>query len=111
MSKGSVLTLEEKADFQRLIHERKLLLVQFGSAACAPCRAIKGRLEEWAERADVTVLYLPMEDFQDLAAQEQIFTVPTILVYVEGRLTIRESGCFSLEEILGKIERYRQLMG
>ena len=38
------------------------------------------------------------------------FSAPTVLVFVEGQLTIRESGYFSLDGILKRIERYIDLL-
>ncbi|SFO10956.1 hypothetical protein SAMN05216351_103161 [Pseudobutyrivibrio sp. JW11] len=35
---------------------------------------------------------------------------PTVVVYVEGQVAIRESGYFSLDEIFAKLERLIELM-
>ncbi len=40
-----------------------------------------------------------------------VFTVPTIFVYVDGKLTIQQSGYFSLNQVLDQIEKYEQLLG
>lgn len=84
-----------------------VLIVQFGSEKCMPCFAIKNKIDNWIEtHSNVKGIYVPIEDFPEAAANEGIFSVPTILVFVEGMVTIRESGYFSLEDILSKIERY-----
>lgn len=35
---------------------------------------------------------------------------PTVVVYVDGQVAIRESGYFSLDEIFAKLERLIELM-
>ena len=50
---------------------------QYGSETCAPCVAIRRKLEEW-QRAHpmVNYSYLPIEDHQEEAAQKGILSVP-----------------------------------
>ena len=45
-----------------------------------------------------------------LCAQLGVFTVPTIFVYAEGSLTVRESGYFGLEGVLRKVEQYESML-
>ena len=92
--------------FQDLCKQEDLLLVQFGSADCGPCLALRQKLSLWQERhGNVEALYVSTEQHPALAAQEGIFVVPTILFYVDGHCALRESGCFSLEQLLRQVER------
>ena len=104
--------LETEERFAALREAETLLVVQFGAVTCAPCTAIHQKLEAWLEgHPGAAGVYIPVEDFRALAAQEGVFTVPTVFVYVEGRLTVRASGYFSLEEVLAQAERYERLLG
>ncbi len=104
-------TLERSTELQQAICNEKILIVQFGSAACAPCHSIRNKIDTWCDAVkDVSSLYIPVEKFSELAAQSSVFTVPTILVYVEGKLTVRESGYFGLDSILQRVQRYRELL-
>ena len=87
------------------------LLLQFGTNACAPCHAIQYKLDEWQKtHPEVETLYVPLEQFPALAAEEGIFAAPTLLFLVEGKLTLRESGYFSLSFFLERAERYISLL-
>ena len=104
-------TLENSENLTNLITTSKVLLVQFGSGDCNPCAALREKIDRWSEpRTDVDSVYVPMEHFPEVAASRSIFTVPTVLVYTEGKLSIRESGCFSLDGVFSRIERYLSLM-
>ena len=103
--------LKTDAAFEALLQTERLLLVQFGAATCAPCKAIGQKLDAWlGEHPSVTAVYIPIEEFKALTGQLGIFTVPTIFIYAEGKLTVRASGYFSLEDVLRQLERYETLL-
>lgn len=98
--------LQRKDDLQEMMQENRILIVQMGSARCLPCIALKEKIGHWISgKQEMEGVYIDIEKFPDLAAERGIFTVPGILVYVEGKLFIRESGYFSLDQILSKVER------
>ncbi len=82
-------------------------ILQIGSAACTPCTAIRQRIERWIDdHPMVSYRYISIDDHPVTAAQYGIFSVPAVLVFVEGSLTIKESGYFSLDDVLVRTERY-----
>ncbi len=98
-------------DTTDLLETSDIVLFQFGTETCMPCGAIKQRIDEWnKEYPQVQSRYVPLDEFPELGAEYGIFSAPTILVFVQGKVTIRESGCFSLDEILQRTERYIQLL-
>ncbi len=107
-----MLDLKKDEYIKELIDKSQILILQFGSDTCAPCKAIRHRIDLWNEdlKGKVKSRYIPIEEFPELSAEHGIFSAPTILVYVMGKMTIRESGYFSLDEILSKIERYIELI-
>ncbi len=103
--------LKQESGLDSRIQSENILIVQYGSQGCAPCHALRKKLADYVNTfPEVSAIYIPTEDFPELAAQAGVFTVPTILVYVRGKLTIRESGYFSLQSILSKIDQYRTLL-
>lgn len=103
-------TLPKEADLEQLLSSEPIVLLQFTSPSCPPCTAIRQRITAWGQKKSGFQAYaVPIEDFPTLCGQLGVFTVPTILVYVESRLTLRESGYFSLDDLLQRVERYRAL--
>lgn len=87
--------------------KNSICIVQFGSQSCLPCVALHSKLDQWlSNHPKVFGIYVPIEKFPELAASHGIFTVPSILVFVEGKKTLQESGYFSLDSLLTKIQRY-----
>lgn len=85
---------------------------QYGAETCAPCVAIRRKLEEW-QQAHPTVIYryLPIEDHQEEAAQKGILSVPTVIAVIDGTEVTREAGYFSLDKMLTRLERYMKMAG
>ena len=83
---------------------------QYGAETCAPCVAIRRKLEEW-QQAHPTVIYryLPIEDHQEEAAQKGILSVPTVIAVIDGTEVAREAGYFSLDKMLAQLERYMNM--
>lgn len=87
-------------------------MVLFGSHSCRPCSAIRNRIELWQSgHPKVCCLYVPVEEYPELCGQLGVFSVPTVFVFVQGKLTLRESGYFSLEQILHGTEKYCRILG
>jgi thioredoxin 1 len=50
------------------------------------------------------------KDDQELSAQMGVFTVPTVRFYMDGKLAVDESGYFSLDRMLDRMERYLKIL-
>ena len=103
--------LKCEAELEEWIRRWEIVIVEVGSGGCGPCGAIRGKLEKWLEeRPEAAGIYVPIEEFPALTAQAGIFSVPAVLVYVLGQLTLRERGYFSLEQMLRKLDITRSLL-
>ncbi len=102
---------KNQENLQEIIQGEKTVIVQFGSETCNPCMAIRNKIEAWIKNhPQIEYIYIPVEDTSEMCAQMGVFTVPTIFVYVAGKLTLRESGYFGLTELLDKTEQYDSLL-
>ena len=91
--------------------ENVVVIFEFGGDYCSACSAINIKLQNYILNNDrVSGYYIPIEQYPDIAAGASIFSAPAVLVYVEGQLTIKEVGCFSLEDIYKRVERYLALL-
>ncbi len=103
--------LSNQNQYESYVNRYALTVVQFGAENCLPCSAIREKITSWAHSREKTgSLYVSVEKFPALAAQFGIFSVPTVLVYAQGKQTVRESGYFSLEQILEKADGYYDLL-
>lgn len=103
--------LSPDENLNTLISSSPCCFLQFGDETCAPCHALRARLSQWLEtHPDVTARYIPVSEYTEEAAQMGVFTVPTVRFYIDGKLAADESGYFSLDRMLDRVERYLQIM-
>lgn len=106
-----MITIQSHIELNETIHKYPIVIMQFGSEICSPCSALKQRIEIWnKDHTKICHTYVTVDDQPKLCAQMGIFTVPSIIVYVEGKVTIRQSGYFSLDQMLDQIEKYERLL-
>ena len=93
--------LTDVASVEAFIQKSGMVLLEVGSATCAPCAGIRSKIDRWAQQhGQVSVVYVELERVPAVASLLQVLSAPAILVYVDGALCIREAG----------MERYLQLM-
>ena len=87
--------LEKKEDFDSLV-ENGILLVDFYTEWCGPCKMLASILEE-IDYMDV--LKVDADKFPELAMKFGIMSVPTLCFYKDGLMMQREIGYRTPEEI------------
>lgn len=95
----------------KFIEKDGLVVLEVASRTCAPCTSIRRKIETWSEsHPDIAIAYLEIESVPQAAGELQVFTAPAVLVYMEGKLCIKQAGYFSFDEVFYQIERYISMM-
>lgn len=72
--------------FNKLAQEEKPVLVDFWAPWCVYCRRIAPALERLAEqREDVVIGKVNIDEEAQLALQERIEVIPTLILYKNGK--------------------------
>lgn len=104
--------LKSAEEYRELKEREGWVLLQYTSAACGPCASLRVRIEDWQrEHPQVETAGVPIEHLAECAAQDGIFTVPAIAIWYSGRCLLQESGYFSLDRLLAKLQRLLQMEG
>ena len=93
------------ADFEEVVlKSEKPVLVDFNATWCGPCRMLKPVLEQVAaERADVTVVGVDIDENDELAEEYEVFSIPCLVLFKDGAEANRSVGLIpkeSIEELL-----------
>ena len=91
-----------KNDFGSVVKDSaKTVLVVFWASWCGPCRMIAPVLEEVAaERPDVKVCKVNVDEEQELAISYGVSSIPTLLVFKNGQLVNKSIGAIPKAKIL-----------
>ena len=76
------------------------VLIDFWAAWCGPCRMLSPLVEEIAEETtEFKVCKVDVDDQMALAERHNVMSIPTLVVYKDGKEMNRSLGYISKEEI------------
>ncbi|MDH5437754.1 MAG: thioredoxin [Candidatus Bathyarchaeota archaeon] len=96
------------ATFKETIQNHPLVVVDCWATWCGPCRMIAPVIEEMARDHAGRILFgkLNVDENQEVATQYEIMSIPTLLVFRNGKLVDRIVGVMPRQMLEPKITRY-----
>ena len=85
-------------NFQNEVSKGKVL-VDFNATWCGPCRMLKPILEEFSETTSVKVCSIDTDQNENLARNYNIYSIPCIILFENGKEVNRNVGLLSLDEL------------
>lgn len=99
-------------EYKHAIDVSDAALFYFSHEQCNVCKILKPKVEEMilSRYPKINLFYCDTVGYPEIAAQQNIFTVPTLLVFFDHRELFRKSRNMGIEELSGLIERPYKLM-
>lgn len=94
--------------FADIINSDKPVLVDFFATWCGPCQMMHPVLEELHGLLDgkARILKVDIDKNQELAQLYQVRSVPTLMVFKNGKMEWRQSGVQQADTLLQVINEY-----
>lgn len=93
------------SEFNEIINDSKPTLVDFFATWCGPCKIQSPILEQVKERIGDrgTIVKVDIDKNRELAAQYNVQSVPTLILFKEGKAVWRAVGVHQAEVLASKI--------
>lgn len=100
-------TIQSIQDFTQVLAEKDAVLAYFSTEICSVCKVLKPKVAEMIAESfpKIKMVFVESDKLPELAAQNRVFTAPTVIVFFDGRETIRKSRAFGVDELRGEIQR------
>jgi len=98
-------------DFAGFIGQNALCVVYFSGPGCAVCEQLRPKLFGLlnSEFPQVPIAQVDCADQKVLAAEQRVFSIPTLVIFAEGRESQRFVRSFSPTEVARQLLRPYQL--
>ncbi|MDD2905572.1 MAG: thioredoxin family protein [Sulfurimonas sp.] len=99
-------------NIEKIIDENIAVMLYFSAPTCNVCHALKPKLLEAIdanfEKFEIISIDTSIE--QETAAHFSVFTIPTVLVFLDGKEFLRKSRHMSVDEVIREIKRPYEIM-
>lgn len=94
------------------IKENIAVMVYFSAPTCNVCHALKPKLMDALEKnfKEFVVENVDISVEEDIAPHFGVFSIPTVLIFLDGKEFLRKSRHMSVGEVINEIKRPYEIM-
>ena len=94
------------------IKENVAVMVCFSAPTCNVCHALKPKLLEELDKnfSEFKVESVDISVEEEIAPHFDVYAIPTVLIYLDGKEFVRKSRHMSVSEVMDEIRRPYEIM-
>jgi thioredoxin-like negative regulator of GroEL len=105
------MKLNTSNEINEIVSNNEMTLLYFSSKSCSVCGSMFPKVEEMLRSyPNIKSVNIDVDKSTEVAGQHLIFSLPAILIYVNGKETIREARIISILELEKAIKKYYNLI-
>ena len=90
--------LNSSNEFENEVKEG-LVVVDFYADWCGPCQMLAPVLEELDKETSLRIIKINVDEIPDLARQFRIMSIPTLMLFKDGKFVRKELGYMPIERL------------
>lgn len=92
-------------NYQETINSSAIVLIEFYASWCPHCQRMAPVVKEAQKELEGTALVYQydIDENKELASEEKVETIPTFIIYKDGRQVWRNSGEMTLEDLVNAV--------
>ena len=96
-------------NFNETISKNKLVFVDFWANWCGPCRALAPTIKELAQeyQGKILIAKLDVDENPDSAGRFQVFSIPTMVIFKDGKEAERLVGLCPKNRIVSALNKHQ----
>lgn len=100
-------TVNTYEEAHQLIQNNELVFLYFSGENCAVCKVLKPKIEELFQTrfAKVKLIEIPTDDALEVTSKFGVFSLPTMLLFIEQKEFLRKGRNVSLALLEDEIQR------
>src|SRR6056297_3329737 len=96
---------------KKIINQDEIVLAYFTTTDCNLCKDLFPKIETMLEDyPKITGIKAESNIDQRIVGEYKVFMVPTVVLFIQGKETIRLSRNISIPELKSKIDRYCKML-
>jgi thioredoxin 1 len=103
---GNVKDLND-SEFRDFLEKNDLVMIDFFAEWCAPCHMVSPAIERLSEELEkVKFARMDVDNNRETPVKFGIMSIPTLLLFKEGRLVDRLTGAFPKQTIEERLRKF-----
>jgi thioredoxin 1 len=90
--------LNNSNEFENEVKEG-LVIVDFYADWCGPCQMLAPVLEDLEKETSIRIVKINVDEIPDLARQFRIMSIPTLMLFKDGKFVKKELGYMPIERL------------
>ncbi|MBD3801090.1 MAG: thioredoxin family protein [Campylobacterales bacterium] len=104
--------MQTLTEIENTLREKPAVMLYFSAPTCNVCHALKPKLVDavTSNFDAVEIVSIDISESPEIASHYSVFTIPTLLVFLDGREFLRKSRHMSVGEVVEAIRRPYEIM-